>query len=265
MVTRRLTIPIQGMTCAGCVARVEETLRTQPGVVWATVNFAAAEATIIYDPAGFALAPMLNVIRRLGYAVSAQPALEGDPGAPILWPRVRRLLPDVASGCLAALALLAFYVGLVTVAQDWDHALGLLWTDRWLVGAIAAGFGTQVGLYVHLRRLQQERRRMMAPGAWAAAGTGASSVAMLACCAHHLVDVLPIVGPSAAAIVLNQYRAPMMLAGIATNLVGIGVMVRLLRQEQRQRQSPAGADAADKQETAPPVVDEERTQWQYNN
>lgn len=52
---------------------------------------------------------------------------------------------------------------------------------------------------------------------------------MIACCAHHLADVLPILGLSGLAVFLVEARAPLMLIGIATNLGGIGIMLRDLR------------------------------------
>jgi cation transport ATPase len=41
MSTERLTVPIRGLTRACCVARVEQAMRQQEGVIWATINFAA--------------------------------------------------------------------------------------------------------------------------------------------------------------------------------------------------------------------------------
>ena len=52
---------------------------------------------------------------------------------------------------------------------------------------------------------------------------------MLACCAHHASDVLPLIGLSGAALFLTDYRVPFMVLGIATNLVGIVVMLRQMR------------------------------------
>jgi hypothetical protein len=144
---------------------------------------------------------------------------------------VRRLLsavlPSAAAGILAVLALVGLYLGLVTWAQGFGHARDLLWDDRFFVGAIASGFGLQVALFVYLRRLLSLRARGSA-GAATAAGTGTSTAAMLACCAHHLTDALPVLGLSGAAIFLNDYRVPMMVAGILVNLGGIAFMVRLV-------------------------------------
>ena len=138
------------------------------------------------------------------------------------------LLRPVAFGVLAALALLAFYLGVITLAQGWGHALQQLGDDLPFVGAIAAGFGTQVGLFGYLRGLHA---RASAGGV--AASTGTSTAAMLACCAHHLVDVAPVLGLSGAAIFLNAYKTPLLWLGIVMNLVGIIYLARKIHQARK--------------------------------
>ena len=100
------------------------------------------------------------------------------------------------------------------------------------MGLIALGFGTQVGLFVELRRLDRHHRAGVAV---TAASTGTSGAAMLACCAHHVVDLLPLVGLSAAAVFLDAYRTPLLLAGIGMNALGIAVIGRQLRRAGRAR------------------------------
>ena len=139
----------------------------------------------------------------------------------------RRVALSLAFGALGAAALIGLYLGLVTWAQGGEHALELLWGDRIFVGLISAGFGTQVGLFTYLRLLQRAMARESV--ALAGAGTATSSVSMVACCAHHLADVLPILGLSGLAVFLVELRTPLMLLGIVTNLVGIAVMLRQLR------------------------------------
>ncbi len=149
------------------------------------------------------------------------PALNADSR----WARpLGALLPFVA-GAAGAASLVALYVGLVTWAQGFGHARELLWTDRYWVGAIALGFGAQIGLYAYIRRVTA-LTRLRSAGAVTAAGTGASTAAMVACCAHHVSDVLPIVGLSAAAVFLNDYRLPVMSAGLAMNALGVAVLSR---------------------------------------
>jgi hypothetical protein len=135
-------------------------------------------------------------------------------------------LRSVAAGLVAGVGLLAVYVGIIGVAQGFDHALEQLATDALFVGLIAIGFGTQVALFVELRAVGRVHR---GAAAVTAAGTGTSAAAMLACCAHHLVDILPILGLSAAAVFLNAYKTPLFLLSLAINAVGIVVIARQLR------------------------------------
>ena len=156
---------------------------------------------------------------------------------------------SIITGVLAAAALLGVYLTIVSLAQGVEHALEQLAADALFVGLIAAGFGTQVALFVELRAVD---RRHRAAAAVTAAGTGTSAAAMLACCAHHLVDLLPLVGLSAAAIFLNAYKTPLFLIGITMNVIGILVIARQL---QRARQACAVVDgAAEREGAGPPHV-----------
>ncbi len=122
---------------------------------------------------------------------------------------------------MAAASLVFLYLVLISLAQGPDHAFSQLRTDLPSVLAIAAGFGVQVGLFVELRSLHSRHR---ASGALTAGSAGAGTAAMLACCAHHLVDVLPLVGLSAAAVFLNDYRAPLIALSLGMNALGIVVI-----------------------------------------
>jgi Cu+-exporting ATPase len=65
----RTTFPLEGMTCASCVARVERALRKVPGVLTANVNLAAQTGSVEYLP-GVASATDLRVaVERAGYSV----------------------------------------------------------------------------------------------------------------------------------------------------------------------------------------------------
>jgi Cation transport ATPase len=228
MELRRVKLHILGMSDPGGVWPLEEALRGQEGVIWATVNFAAGEATVIYDPSTLRWPRLFEAVRALGYEATL-----GCPSAPPS--RLRRIGVPVLAGAGGALALIGLYLALVTLAQGWAHAWSLLWGDRWLVGAIAFGFGVQVGLYVYLRRIQRRAVPLRSPTTVAAAGTGTSSVAMVACCAHHVTDALPLLGLSAAATLLNQYRVPFMLVGIGMNSLGILLMLRWILQAHGHR------------------------------
>jgi hypothetical protein len=139
----------------------------------------------------------------------------------------RKLVIPVIAGVLGAVFLTGGYLGIVTLAQGWQHAVELFWQDKFLVTPILAGFGTQVGLYTFLKVGLHTTAR--GAGALAGAGGGTSTAAMVACCAHHVTDILPLVGLSTATTFLADYKVPFMLLGLAMNLVGIGIAVRTIR------------------------------------
>jgi cation transport ATPase len=172
-----MIVPIRGMMCAGCVSRIEETLRRQNGVIWATVNYAAEEATIIADPSVMGLNKLANLIQALGFEV---PLPQNEP--PALFSRIAGSVSRGSAGVASFLAgvagvafLVALYLGLVTLAQGWQHAKELLWRDRWLVSAIAGGLAVQLALYVHLRQVMRSLYTRAPDGRLTAAGRGDSS------------------------------------------------------------------------------------------
>jgi hypothetical protein len=68
-------------------------------------------------------------------------------------------------------------------------------------------------------------------GALTGAGGATSTLAMVACCAHHVTDVLPILGLTAAAAFLVDYQTLFMWIGLGTTLTGIAVMLVILTRE----------------------------------
>ena len=149
---------------------------------------------------------------------------------------MKKFLFPAGAGLLAALGLVGLYFAVVALLQDRSHALDLLWQDRYFVAAIASGFGTQMGLYTYLRQLRRARGPAQV---LAGTGTGTSSLAMVACCLHHASDVLPLIGLSGAAIFLSRFRIPFMALGLAMNLAGIVVSVRILRRATRAGAKPS--------------------------
>jgi P-type Cu+ transporter len=66
-----LKLPIEGMTCASCVARVERALQAVPGVIEASVNLATEQASLkLADSRASAAA--IAAIERSGFEVPAQ-------------------------------------------------------------------------------------------------------------------------------------------------------------------------------------------------
>ncbi|HSM55044.1 MAG TPA: hypothetical protein VK879_02715 [Candidatus Sulfomarinibacteraceae bacterium] len=147
----------------------------------------------------------------------------------------KRIAWPLVAGLLGSGGLTLLYFGIVSLAESPTHALELFWDDRWIVMPIILGFGIQAALYTILKK------RLFIPvtdtgpsTALTGASGGMSTAAMVACCAHHVTDVLPILGLTAAAAFLAQYRVAFMLVGLGTTLLGILVMLLILWKERRR-------------------------------
>jgi Cu+-exporting ATPase len=77
--TRTLELPIDGMTCASCAARIEKRLNGLDGVQ-ASVNYATEKATVAFDPAEVAPDQLVTAVEGAGYRASL-PALAAGPRA----------------------------------------------------------------------------------------------------------------------------------------------------------------------------------------
>jgi len=113
----RLELPITGMTCASCAARVEKRLNKLEGVE-ASVNYATETASVTFDPAAVAPESLVEAVEQVGYGVRlpADPASgaapggeqdEADPTAPLR----RRLIVS------AVLTLPVFLVSMIPALQ----------------------------------------------------------------------------------------------------------------------------------------------------
>ena len=149
--------------------------------------------------------------------------------------RVKRYRFPLLTGLLGSLFLSIFYFGIVSWAESPSHALELFWEDKFIVIPMILGFGVQVGLYTILKkRLFMPVESIGPSGTLTGVGGGMSVTAMVACCAHHVTDVLPIVGLTAATTFLAEYRYAFMILGLGITATGIVVMIGILLRERRR-------------------------------
>ena len=74
-------LPVEGMTCASCVGRVEKALLKVPGVESATVNLATEKATVAYDPAArTSIEELRSAVEKAGYKVGDVPDTTASAG-----------------------------------------------------------------------------------------------------------------------------------------------------------------------------------------
>lgn len=126
-------------------------------------------------------------------------------------------------GIVAATLLIAVYMGIIIWAESAEHALDRTAELWYWITALAVGFGIQAGLFSYIRQGMRERR--MTAGASLGTSGGVTAGSMVACCAHHLSDVLPFLGLSGLAAVLADYQVVFMAGGVLSNIVGITIML----------------------------------------
>lgn len=144
----------------------------------------------------------------------------------------KRVIWPLGAGLAGSAFLTGLYFGLVSWAESPQHALDLFWEERLIVIPIILGFGVQMALYTILKkRLFVPIQNAGPSGAITGASGTTSTLAMVACCAHHVADVLPILGLTAAAAFLAKYQTAFMIFGLGTTYIGIAVMLFIIYRE----------------------------------
>jgi Cu+-exporting ATPase len=103
--TRRLELPIEGMTCASCASRIERKLNTLDGVE-ATVNYATERASVRFDAGLVAPGDLVAAVEAAGYAVqrpAQEPGAVADPAHAL---RLRLIVAAALSLPVLALAMI---------------------------------------------------------------------------------------------------------------------------------------------------------------
>jgi len=133
------------------------------------------------------------------------------------------MIRPLAAGVVAFGALLAIYFSVLTLVSGWSFTVSQFAQYWYYVLPLAAGFGAQVGLYTYLKSLAllHEHCRTVV----AASGT-TSTAAMVACCAHYLTNILPVIGAAGAVTLIAQYQIELFWVGLASNAAGLAYVGR---------------------------------------
>lgn len=134
---------------------------------------------------------------------------------------------SIRNGAIAGFALVLFYLILLSIANSPQHAIEQFYSMWYWILILASGFGIQITLYSYIKYSINES--IKGTKAEVIASGGISTGSMIACCAHHLVDVLPILGLSAASLFLLKYQIPFIILGIASNIAGITMMLNIIQ------------------------------------
>lgn len=146
------------------------------------------------------------------------------------------LVRPLSWGTLAFALMLGVFFGVVSLVSGWEFMLEQFADFRYFILALALGFGVQVGLYSFLRQLVGLGG---APRTMVAATGTTSTAAMVSCCAHYLVNVLPVLGVTGFVSVVAQYQVELLWLGLAFNLGGIlYIAPKVAKAYQEHKQCP---------------------------
>ncbi|MDI9394973.1 MAG: heavy metal translocating P-type ATPase [Euryarchaeota archaeon] len=68
----KVTLNLQGMSCASCAANIEKTLNKTGGIISASVNFPLEKAVLEFDSARVSLREIIAAVQGIGYGASVQ-------------------------------------------------------------------------------------------------------------------------------------------------------------------------------------------------
>ena len=125
-------------------------------------------------------------------------------------------------GTFASIILLGVYFTVLTLVSGWNFTLSQF-ADYWyFIVSLAIGFGIQISLYQYIKSLVHGRKGM---GKVVGVSGTTSTAAMISCCAHYLVNLVPILGVTGLATFAAQYQVKLFWVGIFFNVAGIVYMV----------------------------------------
>jgi Cu+-exporting ATPase len=165
-----IVLPIEGMTCASCVNRIERFLNKTEGVLQANVNLATERATVTVDPAVAGRLELVTAVEAAGYDVrpEAPPtaALEVDPDEPIRRQERRQLL-------IQATVSIAVAAGLMVVLF-WPQTAVAMTTLNWLALLPATFIQAWAGRRFYVAAIRAARHRTTNMDTLVAVGTSAA-------------------------------------------------------------------------------------------
>ncbi|HSR25347.1 MAG TPA: heavy metal translocating P-type ATPase [Candidatus Eisenbacteria bacterium] len=120
---RELTLPVEGMTCASCVRRVEKALARVPGVSGVSANLAAETARVLLDPALVTRSDLEAAVERAGYRLAAPAATPAEEPADERETRRRQELAALRDRALFSLATGLLLMAAMELPLKLDMAL----------------------------------------------------------------------------------------------------------------------------------------------
>jgi Cu+-exporting ATPase len=138
-------------------------------------------------------------------------------------------------GLMSAAILLSVYFIIVGFVSGIKFA-GSQFSEFWyFIVSLSFGFGIQVGLYSYLRGMIKNHMMSGEGTGKTVAITGTTStLSMVSCCSHYLINILPMLGVAGVLSFIGQYQKEIFGVGLLFNLFGIFYISRQIIRFKKQ-------------------------------
>lgn len=134
------------------------------------------------------------------------------------------MLRQITWGGGATALMLLLFAGLNRVLSgSWQQVIWQFNEIGIFLLTLAIGFGVQVALWRSLK----DRHRHHSSGQVTVISGSTSTIGMLACCTHYLVNIIPFLGLTGVVSFTTNYQVEILVASISINLLGISYLLYL--------------------------------------
>lgn len=121
-------------------------------------------------------------------------------------------------GVLSSVVLSVIYFVVVSTVSGWNFMIDQFSQYWYFIVSLSIGFGVQIGLYLYLKQLIKHGDTS---GRVVAVTGTTSTLSMISCCAHYLVNIIPVLGVTGLASFVGAYQIELFWFGLLMNLSGI--------------------------------------------
>jgi hypothetical protein len=141
---------------------------------------------------------------------------------------MKNLKKAIIYGIVSVIIVVVLNIGVLSLLNFPQMAKEVVKKYIVLVILLIGGFGFQVGLFTYVRYKN-------AIGCSTTLASGSiSSVSMILCCSHYLLNILPFLGAFisiSALSFLSRYTLHFLVLGILSNIAGISIMFYKLKEK----------------------------------
>ncbi|KCZ72404.1 hypothetical protein ANME2D_00831 [Candidatus Methanoperedens nitroreducens] len=140
-------------------------------------------------------------------------------------------------GASIGILVILFNISIASLAEgSLRSGYSVLLSNGIFTYLIPLAVGVQMGLFRHHRNITAEKR-LCGSEKVGITGSATSSLTMVACCLHHVSDLLPAVGfILAASSFLTEYKNVIFIIGLSANMAGSAYIARAILKDRSIQQ-----------------------------